>query len=766
MSEPVPSASAGDRERPTSLLIGPWTVDPALDELRRGDEVVKLEPRKMQLLLALAARPGQLVTTDELFATVWKDVVVTQSSIYQSVALLRRTLGDDTDEPRYIATVPRKGYRLVAPVRWEPDAAMAPAAPPPPEADPESPAAHAGTLAPQWRRRLLLGGGAAGLTLAFGLAALQWHRARPRPADDIVRIAVLPFSDLSPGGVEAPLAEELADQVAATLARHPQLRVAARGSMLKVRSTAPRELAAALDVSHLITGELYRAGGKERLTTRLLAAGRSDPLWFEVIERPAADLGAMPSLVAAGALRALRLAGPAGLPVATPQAYELTLLGHHALRPMTLDAVLKARDYYQRAIDVDSRHAPAYAGLAHSWVLESQIGRVLYPRDAAVRAQPLLDKAFALDPDLVDAHVAAGHLAVDLLQPQRARQHLERAAQLQPGRATAWSLLAQAAQADGRMPEAAAHYARAIELDPLNFQPHVQLGLVSTHTARHDEALAHFGRARQLEPAHPNPRWGAGIVGYARGRIDDAVRGHRDALAADSRRRDLWFELGWLYLDLSLADAADDAFEQATALSRVKAYGPLNAAYVLFLRGQADQLPGYLRRHGLPSGTYGHMHVNCALILAAAGDAQPARPWLHDGVAQLQGDPIPAYGPWDAFRGYFPPVDIAAVYMALGDMAAAAPFLDEAQRFLDHHEHGGAKWHAAAYQRARILALRGQPEPALRQLEQAVAQGWRRAWWARVDPALASLRHMGGFSAPLDRVQAEMAGQRRSLTAA
>ena len=96
--------------------VGDWTVDPARDEISRDGETVKLEPRKMQLLVALARRLGEVVTPDQLLDAVWRDLVVTHSSVYQTVAQLRKTLGDNRAMPEYIATVPRKGYRLIAPI--------------------------------------------------------------------------------------------------------------------------------------------------------------------------------------------------------------------------------------------------------------------------------------------------------------------------------------------------------------------------------------------------------------------------------------------------------------------------------------------------------------------------------------------------------------------------------------------------------------------------------------------------------------------------
>src|SRR5215831_9827166 len=100
----------------TVFQVGQWRVDPALDEISRDGETVKLEPRTMQVLVCLAQRPGAVVSVSQLLDVVWKDLVVTPDSVYQAVAAVRRALGDDPKDPTYIANVPRRGYRLVVPV--------------------------------------------------------------------------------------------------------------------------------------------------------------------------------------------------------------------------------------------------------------------------------------------------------------------------------------------------------------------------------------------------------------------------------------------------------------------------------------------------------------------------------------------------------------------------------------------------------------------------------------------------------------------------
>jgi transcriptional activator of cad operon len=98
------------------LRIGDWRIDPAVEEISRDDGVVKLEPRAMRLLMYLAERAGQVVSVEDLLKDVWSGLIVTSDSVYQAVAALRRTLGDDSKNPRYIATLPRRGYRLIASV--------------------------------------------------------------------------------------------------------------------------------------------------------------------------------------------------------------------------------------------------------------------------------------------------------------------------------------------------------------------------------------------------------------------------------------------------------------------------------------------------------------------------------------------------------------------------------------------------------------------------------------------------------------------------
>ena len=196
----------------TPLRIGDWCVDPAVDEISRDGTVVRIEPLSMRLLVYLAERAGQVVGVEDLLNEIWAGVIVTPDSVYQAVAALRRTLGDNSKDPKYIATLPRRGYRLVAKVTpWSEAAVTLPSAPKP--ASPQEtvattampPIARAPSLI-RWNRVLLF----VGFLLLVGYFVLDktWHSRHRTPAAPLIAdapteisgrrsIAVLPFVDMS-----------------------------------------------------------------------------------------------------------------------------------------------------------------------------------------------------------------------------------------------------------------------------------------------------------------------------------------------------------------------------------------------------------------------------------------------------------------------------------------------------------------------------------------------------------------------------------------
>jgi len=281
------------------LRIGAWRVDPAAGQISRNGEVVRLEARSLRLLLDLAEHAGEVVSIDELLDRVWAGVIVTPDSVYQAVASLRRVLGDDPRQPLYIATAPRLGYRLVAPVSAWSDEAGAPP----------------GVRAPS--RRLAIGGlaaaGLAALLLVWiGPQALRQAGPRPAAAAGPVSVGVMPFLDLSAAD-EVVLADDVTEGLIDQLGKNPRLRTPGFRSsfLLRGKGKTPAQAAGALGVSYIVEGSVRLFGPRVRISARLIRPDTGFVIWVQTYDRPLLDVPQIQAAIARDVARTL-LAGKAG----------------------------------------------------------------------------------------------------------------------------------------------------------------------------------------------------------------------------------------------------------------------------------------------------------------------------------------------------------------------------------------------------------------------------------------------------------------------
>jgi DNA-binding winged helix-turn-helix (wHTH) protein/TolB-like protein/Tfp pilus assembly protein PilF len=770
--------------------IGRWRADPRADELRSGNETVKLEPLKMRLLLALAERPGEVLLTQELLDRVWGDVVVTSASVYQGIAQLRRTLGDGADEAHYIETVPRKGYRLVAEVRRQardgvttrpaelaPDeqlsgiaaplpargagsavgaietVAALPGLPTRPEPAPSSPA----------RRRWLVGAASLGVASVAGVVAWR-ERDVWLPVERPVRLAVLPFVDRTQGASEAALSQGIAIDVIRALERYPDVRVTAPESALAAGAGhAVADVARQLAVRYVLVGELVRATREVQVDVRLLAVPGDRLRWQRAFEQPATTLSTLADAIASAAATALGLPLVAqASPQGARQAYELYALGNHAWRPKTQEAFAQARGYYERGIEADPAYARNYVGLGWTWLGQATNGGGIDWDRAVARAAPLFDKALRLDPSSAEALTAQAVLRSASSRYDDARALLARALAISPGYAQAEHSLGVAEFEDGWPQRAALHFRRAAELNPLSLSPLDRLGLAYVTSGRMADADATYRKAVQVEPAHPNGYWGLGIEGYAEGALDQAVLHYREGLRRDARRPYLWEELSYLYLDLGAPELAAEAMGHAAALLPDASWPKVMASYGWLLRIDRGAPPPELAltAQAVPEDAYAIDVMMVRAMAALPVDEallQRALDTLRSRDATLQ--PIL----WTVFQGFDPLIDLATIYAVLGQPEKGRPHLDMAEQQLDRYERQGNAWHALAFHRSRLLALRGHTNAALDALHAAVSGGCRRGWRLRLDPAFESLRASPRFAAELARIDAETARQRAAL---
>ena len=284
------SSSLGQSSK-ASLRVGDWTVSPMSGQMTRGEESVRLEARTMRLLLCLAEHAGEVVSIDDLLNQVWQGVIVTPDSVYQAVTSLRRLLGDDPKQPAYIATVPRRGYRMVAAVSTgdEPALPIAPQAAANEEFTP-----HPATPAPRSRpnrfyiRLLAIGGLLIVACLAFYLLTKPQpiHQAAavvPNPRS----IAVLPLLDMTDTMNEEPFADGMTDELIDQLSQSKGLQVASPTSSFyfKGKQVTVAEVAKALNVAYVLDGSVRKSGNTLRVSARLVRADDGFVAWSQTYDR-------------------------------------------------------------------------------------------------------------------------------------------------------------------------------------------------------------------------------------------------------------------------------------------------------------------------------------------------------------------------------------------------------------------------------------------------------------------------------------------------
>jgi transcriptional activator of cad operon len=263
-----------DRLTTIPLRIGEWRLDSQLGQITRGDRTERLEARTLRLLVFLANRAGDTVSVDELLDHVWSGVVVTQDSVYQAITALRRLLGDDAKQPTYIVTVPRLGYRLIAPVSpWSSE----PLSIPPPPA----------TLRARFRPLLpKLAIAAVALALVAGL--YTWRTAAP-PAKSV---AVLPFLDLTTQEMkEEYFADGLTEALIDHLSKLPGFQVPAPTASYyyKDKTLPVAQIGRELDVRFLLDGSLRESGDTLRISARLVRASDGFVVWSAGFDAPKSD---------------------------------------------------------------------------------------------------------------------------------------------------------------------------------------------------------------------------------------------------------------------------------------------------------------------------------------------------------------------------------------------------------------------------------------------------------------------------------------------
>ncbi|HYC37269.1 MAG TPA: tetratricopeptide repeat protein [Usitatibacter sp.] len=407
--------------------VGDWLANPATNELRRGAEVVRVEPRAMDLLAILAERRGEVVGREELLAAAWPGVVVGDEALSQSIAKLRRALGDDPRAPSYIETIAKRGYRLKAAIA-EPGAAKAMAA-------------HRKLPRYGWGVLAVLAMALAAVALYFpgDTATRPGQPAPSEPAEAGVTVTVLPFESIGGDGSQSYLARGMGDSLMTELGRLSGLRV--------IHAGVPGG-EAAKRARYSVSGSVQREGGVLRIHARLTDTRNGEQLWSERYERPFGELFPVQDEI----IRHLT----AALPTKVSDAERQRLARRHTRSLEAYDQFLRAqalflvrgprenaeaREHYRKAIELDPRFARAYAGLALAHAMDHRLNANAHARASLDRARELAETARDIDPEIAEVHWALGFVHAQARRHREAGASLERAIALTPSFADAHALL-------------------------------------------------------------------------------------------------------------------------------------------------------------------------------------------------------------------------------------------------------------------------------------------------------------------------------------
>jgi TolB-like protein/DNA-binding winged helix-turn-helix (wHTH) protein/Flp pilus assembly protein TadD len=617
-----------------------FDLDVAGYQLRRNGRPVRLERQPMDLLILLVANRQRLVTRAEIVDSLWgKDVFVdVETGVHTAVRKIRQALHDSPEAPRFVETVPGKGYRFVAPVDVVPDppgSLMAreplPATSPiavnasPPVAETVSAASsHAGTRSHSGR----VVAGVIVVALVAGLATWGWWRGATR-AESPVTIAVLPFENLSGDPDREYLADGLAEETIVSLGQidPERVHVVGRTSMMvykrttKSLATIGRELGA----DYLVESSVRVEGDRLRITARLVRADDQVQMWSRAYDRaPGSLLGLQQELSTAIAEQVRLRLSPERLDALSrrqtrnPEAYDLYLRGRNFANQRTPPTTARAIEYFQRATTLDPNYALAWSGLALAYVA-SPVNGDADPLEVRSRTVTAVAHAIRADPDLVDAQLARAQASFFL----------------------EW---------DWPSTETAAR--RAIALDSRNAMAHRVLGNVLSHMGRHAEAQPEMRRARELDPLFAMEYAISSQVAFQGGDYALALEYARHTIALDP---DFWIGhhmLAQAHEQLGQTALALDALTPAARFSGSNSKALSLRGYVLAKDGRVVEARAVLatletasRQRYVPPYTF-------ALIHAGLGEREAAFAWLERAYAARDVHLVflPVDAKWDAYR--------------------------------------------------------------------------------------------------------------------
>ncbi len=591
-----------DRRRLISFAT--FQVDLSAGELLKQGRKVKLQGQPFALLALLLEHPGQILTRDELKEKIWGSETVGDfdRGLNRAVNKIREALGDSAESPRYVETIPRRGYRFIGVI--QPDRNMdvegTPASLPPGREAPvslsDSSAGKASRWAPgRWSLILLLA--------ILALAAVWSFRQTLNPfaprhrASQIHAIAVLPLENLSNDASEEYFADGITDQLITDLAKIRQLRVISRTSVMpfKKKRASLSEIAAALGVDAIVEGTIVRSNQKVRITAQLVQPGEERHLWAETYERNLTDVMDIQEEIATAIAKEIQLTlqtesrGEPQRPKVSAAAYDEYLRGRFFWERRTEKGAYEAIQHFNRATELEPDYAAAYAGIADAYFVLSLDRSVLPPAEGFPKGKAAVLKALQIDPSNSEAHAS---LSWEKLFYEWDWAGAEKEANLaissNPSSATAHRQYSRYLALMGRFDESLRESRKTLELDPLGPISGGNLAWNSYLARQYPEAVK---QSQVMINMYPTMTGFYSFLGFAK----EQQGQYADAIGALQQSGDME-DLGYAY---ALAGNRAETVKILDQLSKAakKSYVPATSFALLYLGlGQNDEVFKWLEK--------------------------------------------------------------------------------------------------------------------------------------------------------------------------
>jgi TolB-like protein/DNA-binding winged helix-turn-helix (wHTH) protein/Tfp pilus assembly protein PilF len=523
--------------------FGPYRLDTGERLLHRGEELVSLPPKVVGTLVVLVRNAGRMVDKSDLMKAEWPDTFVEEGALTRNISVLRKTFGETGNEAAYIETIPKRGYRFVAPVRTVTGDSDHTAAVEPEVAERgESPDARRSTSSATKRMMVVAGLLLVGMALAVYLIRVRRVHsvASVKPSESV--LAVLPFRSFKSDPSQDYFAEGITQALITDISKLGNVRVISLASDASGQRGIAALNAVVRDqsVNRVLTGTVLRSGGRVRIDAQLIDPTTRAVHWANYYERDINDVLALESAVAEAIASEIQVSITAEERQrlqqnrkVNPDALDKYLRGRYFWNRRTEEGLKRAVQYFQQAIAADPTYALAYTGLADSYSLLGSIGvDGMPPNKAMPLAKSAAQKALEMDPDLAEAHVSLAYvkLSYDWDLPG-ASQEFSRAVALNPSSATAHHWYSHYFIAAGDLGKATEQMQEALRLEPLSPSINIGVGWCLYYSQQYEKAIEQYRAVVEMDPSLPLAHQTLGMAYQQKGMYAEAVEEFQRAAA-------------------------------------------------------------------------------------------------------------------------------------------------------------------------------------------------------------------------------------------